>query len=128
MVDMWAPWCGPCRIISPIVDDVAESIGGKAKIVKVNLDENPEIAQKYHVMGIPALLFFKDGKLVDRLSGVQNYDTLLNQLEYHTGTRNDRPERLPYRATRPISPLKTVAAIGTVVVMLGMMIMRALGG
>jgi len=127
LVDMWAPWCGPCHIVSPIVEDVAEQMGDKAQVVKLNIDENPRIAQQYGIRSIPTLLFFKDGSLVDRMVGVQHQETLASQLEYLAGTRGDRPEHLPYRATRHISPVKTAAAVVTVLVMLGLMIARALG-
>lgn len=68
-VDFWAPWCGPCRIIGPVVEDLAPSYEGKALIAKINVDENPETAQKYQVSSIPTLLMFKDGKVVDRALG-----------------------------------------------------------
>ncbi|HUF18159.1 MAG TPA: thioredoxin [Thermoanaerobaculia bacterium] len=68
-VDFWAPWCGPCRIIGPMVEDMAPSYEGKAVIAKINVDENPETAQKYQVSSIPTLLMFKDGKVVDRALG-----------------------------------------------------------
>lgn len=69
MVDFWAVWCGPCRIVSPIVDELAREYEGKVKIVKLNTDENPEVAGRYQIMGIPTLMFFKDGKVVDKLVG-----------------------------------------------------------
>ncbi len=68
-VDFWAPWCGPCRIIGPMVEEMAPSYEGKAVIAKINVDENPETAQKYQVSSIPTLLMFKDGKVVDRALG-----------------------------------------------------------
>ncbi len=68
-VDFWAPWCGPCRIIGPIVEELAPSYEGKAVIVKINVDENPETAQKFQVTSIPTLMMFKDGKIVDRAVG-----------------------------------------------------------
>lgn len=68
-VDFWAPWCGPCRIIGPIVEEMAASYEGKAVIAKINVDENPETAQKYKVSSIPTLLMFKGGKVVDRALG-----------------------------------------------------------
>ena len=69
-VDFWAPWCGPCRIIGPIVEELAPSYQGKAIIGKVNVDDNPVIAQKFGVTSIPTLMMFKDGKIVDRAVGV----------------------------------------------------------
>lgn len=68
-VDFWAPWCGPCRIIGPIVEELAPTYVERAIIVKMNVDENPEVAQKYGVTSIPTLMMFKEGKLVDRMVG-----------------------------------------------------------
>lgn len=68
-VDFWAPWCGPCRIIGPIVEELAPSYEGKAVIAKINVDENPATAQKFQVTSIPTLMIFKDGKMVDRAVG-----------------------------------------------------------
>jgi len=68
-VDFWAPLCGPCRIIGPIVEELAPSYNERAVITKMNVDENPEVAQKYGVTSIPTLMMFKDGKLVDRVVG-----------------------------------------------------------
>ena len=68
-VDFWAPWCGPCRIIGPLVEELAPSYQGRAVITKMNVDDNPEVAQKYGVTSIPTLMMFKDGKLVDRIVG-----------------------------------------------------------
>ena len=69
IVDFWAEWCAPCRAIAPIVDELAKKYAGKVTFVKLNTDENPEVPQRYMVMGIPTLLFFKDGKLVDQVVG-----------------------------------------------------------
>ena len=63
LVDFWAEWCGPCKMISPIVDEIAKEMGGKLKVLKLNIDENPSTPQKYGVRGIPTLMVFKDGKL-----------------------------------------------------------------
>jgi thioredoxin 1 len=68
-VDFWAPWCGPCRLIGPIVEELAPNYEGKAVITKLNVDENPMVAQRYGVTSIPTLMMFKDGKLVDRMVG-----------------------------------------------------------
>ena len=70
VVDLWAPWCGPCRVIAPILEEIAQGLGDKAKIVKLNVDENPQTAAKFGVMNIPTLLFFKGGQEVDRAVGV----------------------------------------------------------
>ena len=69
-VDFWAPWCGPCRIIGPIVEELAPSYQGKAVITKMNVDDNPLVAQRFGVTSIPTLIMFKDGKIVDRAVGV----------------------------------------------------------
>jgi thioredoxin 1 len=68
-VDFWAPWCGPCRLIGPIVEELAPSYQGKAVITKLNVDDNPNVAQRYGVTSIPTLMMFKEGKLVDRMVG-----------------------------------------------------------
>ncbi|MFP5247939.1 MAG: thioredoxin [Thermoanaerobaculia bacterium] len=68
-VDFWAPWCGPCRIVGPIIEELAPSYEGKAVIAKVNVDDNPIVAQRFGVTSIPTLMMFKNGKLVDRIVG-----------------------------------------------------------
>jgi thioredoxin 1 len=69
LVDFWAPWCGPCRIIGPIVEELAPSYQGRAVIAKMNVDDNPMVAQRFGITSIPTLMMFKDGKLVDRAVG-----------------------------------------------------------
>ncbi|MBI4715910.1 MAG: thioredoxin, partial [Nitrospirae bacterium] len=69
LVDFWAVWCGPCRMVAPIVEELAKEYEGRLKVLKLNTDENPEIAGKYQIMGIPTLLFFRDGQPVDKLVG-----------------------------------------------------------
>ncbi|HXN05799.1 MAG TPA: thioredoxin [Nitrospiria bacterium] len=69
MVDFWAPWCGPCRMIAPIVDELAKDYSGRLKVMKLNTDENPDVAGKYQIMGIPSILFFNDGKAVEKMVG-----------------------------------------------------------
>lgn len=76
LVDFWAPWCGPCKMIAPILDELSAEVGDKAKIVKINVDDNPESATRYNVMSIPTLLVFKDGQVVDQLVGVQPKEKL----------------------------------------------------
>lgn len=81
LVDFWAPWCMPCRMLSPILEKLAPEFDGKAMIAKVNTDENPEWAIKYGVQGIPTMLFVKDGQVVDRLVGVAPVGKIKQQLE-----------------------------------------------
>jgi thioredoxin 2 len=71
VVDLWAPWCGPCRMISPALEDVAERLRGRMKLVKVNVDDNPRTAARFRVQGIPTLLVFRDGQLVDSSVGAR---------------------------------------------------------
>ena len=68
-VDFWAPWCGPCRLIGPVVEELAPSYEGRAFITKMNVDDNPIVAQRFGVTSIPTLMMFKNGKLVDRMVG-----------------------------------------------------------
>jgi thioredoxin 1 len=68
-VDFWAPWCGPCRIVGPIIEELAPNYEGKAIIAKLNVDDNPEVAQRFGVTSIPTMMMFKNGKLVDRIVG-----------------------------------------------------------
>jgi thioredoxin 1 len=69
LVDLWAPWCGPCRMVSPVVERLSEKYEGKFKFCKMNVDENPRTASKYRIMSIPTLMFFKDGQAVDMVIG-----------------------------------------------------------
>ncbi len=71
MVDFWAVWCGPCQMVAPIVDELAAEYAGKLKVMKLNTDENPEIAGQYQVMSIPSILFFKNGQPVEKLIGAR---------------------------------------------------------
>lgn len=70
LVDFWAPWCGPCRMVAPMVDALARKYAGRLKVTKVNVDENPLLATKFNIRGIPTLGFFKGGQLVDQVVGV----------------------------------------------------------
>ena len=76
LVDLWAEWCAPCKMIEPVVSEIAESYSGKIIVGRLNIDENPNTPGKYGIMGIPTLLFFKDGELVDRVVGVVPKDTV----------------------------------------------------
>jgi len=69
LVDFWAVWCGPCQMVAPVVDEIAAEYAGKLKVCKLNTDENPDIASKYRIMGIPTLMFFKNGAAVDSVVG-----------------------------------------------------------
>ena len=69
VVDLWAPWCGPCRMVGPVIEKLAEEYDGKVKFCKLNVDENQQTAVRYSVMSIPTLLFFKDGKVADTVIG-----------------------------------------------------------
>ena len=81
LVDFWAPWCGPCRMQTPILERVDQSGDVSAKIAKINTDESPSIAQKYDISSIPTLIIFKDGKEVERMVGVQPEDVLKKKLK-----------------------------------------------
>jgi thioredoxin 1 len=70
MIDFWAAWCGPCRMISPTVEELSKEYSGKLKVLKLNTDENSEIASQYKIMGIPTIMFFKDGVKLDQIVGV----------------------------------------------------------
>jgi thioredoxin 1 len=80
LVDFWAEWCGPCKMVAPIVKEIAEEYDGRLRVVKVNADANPELITRYSVMGIPTLLLMKDGEAVDRITGFQSKDKILNKL------------------------------------------------
>jgi thioredoxin 1 len=69
LVDFWAVWCGPCRMVAPIVDEISKEYAGKMKVLKLNTDENSDVASKYRIMGIPTLMFFKNGQTVDQIVG-----------------------------------------------------------
>jgi len=83
LVDFWAPWCGPCKRLGPELDAVATELGTQVKIVKVNVDEDPEIAQKYGVSGIPNMTLFKGGKVVDQMVGLAPRATISQMIKRH---------------------------------------------
>ena len=81
LVDMWAAWCGPCRIIAPLVEELAGTYQGKMKMGKVNVDDHPQLASQFRVMNIPTLLFFKEGREVDRVVGVVPKEELARRID-----------------------------------------------
>ena len=83
LVDFWAPWCGPCRMIGPVVEELATTYKAKLKVGKVNVDDNQQVATQYDIRSIPTLLVFKGGKVVDQLMGAVPRDRIINMLEKH---------------------------------------------
>ena len=83
LVDFWAPWCGPCRLVSSVVDEIAQDYEGRAKVVKVNTDEQAAIASQYGIRSIPTLIVFKNGKVVDQVIGAVPKTTLSSALDKH---------------------------------------------
>jgi thioredoxin 1 len=81
LIDFWAPWCAPCRMVAPVVDELAEEYDGKVSFGKVNVDESPRIASQYGIMGIPSLILFKDGKPVSNIVGFRPKDELKKSLD-----------------------------------------------
>ena len=85
VVDFWAPWCGPCKMIAPVLEELDQELAGQVKIAKINVDDNPDTTSRFGVMSIPTLIVFKDGQPVDKVVGFQPKDSLKNVLSRHIG-------------------------------------------
>jgi thioredoxin 1 len=83
LVDFWAPWCGPCRMVGPVVDELAQEYAGKLKVVKVNTDEAPGVAGQYNIMSIPTLMIFKNGERVDQIIGALPKQAIAAKVQPH---------------------------------------------
>jgi thioredoxin 1 len=89
LVDFWAQWCAPCRMIAPTVEAVAEKYQGKASVFKVDVDKNPSVSQKYGIKGIPTLILFKNGKEEERIVGATSKDAISRLIEKHVAAASD---------------------------------------
>jgi thioredoxin 1 len=85
MVDFWATWCGPCKIVAPVVEELAQEYAGKVNFAKVNTDENPDLASRYNIRGIPTLIFYKDGKVLDQVVGAVPKAQLKSKIDTFLG-------------------------------------------
>ena len=81
LVDFWAPWCGPCKMMGPVIEEMAAAFAGKMKICKLNVDENPQSASKYEILSIPALKFFRGGEVIDEMVGLQPKQVLADKIK-----------------------------------------------
>ena len=83
VVDFWAPWCGPCRKLGPVLEEISNEFSGKVKFVKINTDENLKTAQDYSISGLPSLLVFKNGRAIERLVGLMPKSSIISNIEKH---------------------------------------------
>jgi len=83
VIDFWAEWCGPCRAIAPVIDELAKEYDGRVNVGKVNVDQNPQVSMNYGITSIPAILFVKGGKVVDKLVGAQPKANFIKKIEQH---------------------------------------------
>ena len=81
VVDFWAPWCGPCKMIAPVLDEIAKENGDRFRVAKINIDDDPALMQRYNIRGVPALLFFQGGELRDQIVGVAAKKAIVDKLE-----------------------------------------------
>jgi thioredoxin 1 len=87
LVDFWAPWCAPCRMIAPAVEALAQQYEGSATVTKMNVDENPAISQRFGIKGIPTLILFKDGREAERIVGAGSKEALARLIDRHSATK-----------------------------------------
>ncbi|MDG6986104.1 MAG: thioredoxin [Nitrososphaerota archaeon] len=93
VVDFWAPWCGPCRMVSPVLEEIASEMTGKATFVKVNVDDNPVTSQQFGIQSIPTIMIFKDGEPVDGLVGAAPKQMIEARIKPHLGSGDGSPYR-----------------------------------
>ena len=101
LVDFWAEWCGPCRMVAPVLEQIAAEQTGKLKIVKLNVDENQQVPSKFGVTGIPTMILFKDGEMVERIVGFMPKPQLLNRLRPHLESAESPNGSVPATESAP---------------------------